>query len=192
VCVSTERIFVVDAVADAFEDKVIAKTIALSVGNGAEANVDIGPMVNDRQKQHVLRQIASAKADGAIARCGDEPMDGNWIAPTVLTGLHANMEIMQAETFGPVACIMRVPDAEAALQEANDTSFGLGACVFGEAQAESVARRMTAGMIGINRSCGGASGAPFVGAMQSGYGFHGGALGIRQFTQARVVSRPKG
>jgi len=192
VCVSTERIFVVDAIAEAFEDKVVERTLALNIGDGADDGVDIGPMVNDRQKQHVLRQIASAKADGATARCGDEPMDGNWVVPTVLTGIQADMDIMQAETFGPVACIMRVPDAEAALHEANDTPFGLGACVFGDAEAESIARRMSAGMIGINRSCGGASGAPFVGAMQSGYGFHGGRLGIRQFAQARVVSRPKG
>ncbi len=191
VCVSTERIFVVDTVADAFEDKVIERTLALTVGDGINDGVDVGPMVNDRQKQHVLGQIAAAKADGAVVRCGDEPMDGNWVVPTVLTGIQADMNIMQAETFGPVACIMRVSDAEAALHEANDTPFGLGACVFGQKEAESIARRMTAGMIGINRSCGGASGAPFVGAMQSGYGFHGGPLGIRQFTQARVVSRPK-
>jgi acyl-CoA reductase-like NAD-dependent aldehyde dehydrogenase len=86
---------------------------------------------------------------------------------------------------------MRVADAQSALDAANDTPFGLGACVFGDSEAQSIARRMTAGMIGINRGCGGASGTPFVGAQQSGYGFHGGALGIRQFTQARVVSRPR-
>ncbi|MCH2136017.1 MAG: aldehyde dehydrogenase family protein [Phycisphaerales bacterium] len=191
VCVSTERIYVVDEVADSFEEKVIERTLGLTVGDGSDEGTDVGPMVNERQKTHVLSQIASAKANGATVRCGGESLEGNWITPTVITGLDGGMDIMTEETFGPVACIQRVADAEAALKAANDTPFGLGGCVFGEAEAESVARRMTAGMIGINRGCGGASGAPFVGARQSGYGFHGGPLGIRQFTQARVVSRPK-
>ncbi len=190
VCVSTERIYVVDDVAETFENKVVERVLNLKIGDGADDTTTLGPMVNNRQKQHVLEHIDSAKREGATVRCGDEPMDGNWVAPTVLTDLNNDMEIMRDETFGPVACIMRVADAEAALAAANDTPFGLGACVFGEAQAEDVARRMTAGMIGINRGCGGASGSPFVGAQQSGYGFHGGTMGIRQFAQARVVSRP--
>lgn len=192
VCVSTERIYVVDDVAEAFEAKVVERVLGLQVGNGADEATTMGPMVNARQKAHVLAQIDAAKADGADVRCGDQPMDGNYMSPTVLTNLNHDMDIMREETFGPVACIMRVTDAQAALDAANDTPFGLGACVFGEAEASNVARRMTAGMIGINRGCGGASGSPFVGAQQSGYGFHGGTLGIRQFTQARVVSRPKG
>jgi len=191
VCVSTERIYVVDDVADAFEAKVVERVLNLEVGDGADAGTTLGPMVNARQKQHVLGQIETAKGAGATVQCGDAPMDGNYVAPTVLTGLSNDMEIMREETFGPVACIMRVADAQAALDAANDTPFGLGACVYGDSEAQSIARRMTAGMIGINRGCGGASGAPFVGAQQSGYGFHGGALGIRQFTQARVVSRPR-
>ena len=190
VCVSTERIYVVDEVADAFEQKVVERVLNLKVGDGAGEGTTLGPMVNDRQKQHVLAQIEHAKHEGATVSCGDAPMDGRFVAPTVLTSLTNDMEIMREETFGPVACIMRVADAQAALDAANDTPFGLGGCVFGDAEAESIARRMTAGMIGVNRGCGGASGSPFVGAQQSGYGFHGGALGIRQFTQARVVSRP--
>ncbi|HJO16016.1 MAG TPA: aldehyde dehydrogenase family protein, partial [Phycisphaerales bacterium] len=73
---------------------------------------------------------------------------------------------------------------------ANDTPYGLGAAVFGQSQAADVARQLTAGMIGINQGCGGAQGTPWVGARQSGYGFHSGLEGHRQFTQVRVVSHP--
>ena len=97
------------------------------------------------------------------------------------------------ETFGQVACIARVRDLDEVVALANDTPYGLGATVFGgdvEKTAE-VARRLDAGMIGINKSCGGAAGTPWVGAKQSGYGYHSGKDGHRQFTQPRVVSMPR-
>ena len=75
-----------------------------------------------------------------------------------------------------------------AVRLANDTPFGLGAVVFGGDRATEVARKMTAGMIGINKSCGGAEGTPWVGARQSGYSFHSSKDGHRNFTQTRVVS----
>ncbi|MDP6987207.1 MAG: aldehyde dehydrogenase family protein [Phycisphaerales bacterium] len=190
VCVSTERIYVESGIADAFEAAVIKKTSELVVGNGADEGVQIGPMVSGEQKAHVLAQLERAKADGATVAYGDTPMDGNFVAPTVLTGLNHKMPIMMDETFGPIACIVRVADAGEAVQLANDTPYGLGAAVYGHKEAEQVARQLTAGMIGVNQGCGGASGTPWVGAGQSGYGYHGGRDGHRQFAQVRVVSRP--
>lgn len=99
---------------------------------------------------------------------------------------------MRDETFGPVACVMRFGSDDEAVRLANDTPFGLGAVVFGdEDHAAEVARQLDAGMIGVNKGCGGASGSPWVGAKESGYGFHSSRDGHRQFTQTRVVSRPK-
>jgi len=190
VCVSTERIYVADDIADAFEEEVIRRTNDLVVGDGAEEGTQIGPMVSAEQKAAVLAQLEQAKCDGAVVACGDEPMDGNYVMPTVLTGLSHEMPIMRDETFGPIACIMRVRDEDEAVRLANDTPFGLGAAVFGGAHAESVARRLEAGMIGINQGCGGAKGTPWVGAQQSGYGYHSGTEGHRQFAQVRVVSHP--
>jgi acyl-CoA reductase-like NAD-dependent aldehyde dehydrogenase len=190
VCVSTERIYVEQGIADEFEAQVAAKCQALVVGAGTDEGVEIGPMVSAQQKDMVLTQLAQAKEEGAVVACGDEPMDGNWVRPTVLTGLTHDMAIMRDETFGPIACIMRVNDGDQAVALANDTPYGLGAAVFGQSQAADVARRLTAGMIGINQGCGGAQGTPWVGARQSGYGFHSGPEGHRQFTQVRVVSHP--
>ena len=190
VCVSTERIYVEDEIAQAFENEVVRQTEALIVGNGADETTQIGPMVSHTQKEMVLAQLEQAKRDGARVVCGDEPMEGNFVRPTVLADLNHEMGIMRDETFGPLACIMRVSNSDEAVQLANDTPFGLGAAVFGDQEAEAVGRALGAGMIGINQGCGGASGTPWVGAHQSGYGFHSGVDGHRQFAQVRVVSRP--
>ena len=193
VCVSTERIYVEDGIADDFEQAVLRKVAELKIGDGAEEGTTIGPMVSAQQKSMVLKQLEVAKQQGATVACGDSPLDGNYVTPTVLTGLDHSMDIMREETFGPIACIMRVENEEQALELANDTPYGLGAAVFGSDldRAAHVARRMTAGMVGINKGCGGAKGSPWVGAQQSGYGFHGGPHGHRQFTQVRIVSAPK-
>ena len=86
----------------------------------------------------------------------------------------------------------RVSTPDDAVRLANDTPFGLGAVVFGadDEETERVARRLKAGMVGINRSVGGVRGTPWVGARQSGYGFHKSKDGHRQFTQTRVLTRP--
>jgi acyl-CoA reductase-like NAD-dependent aldehyde dehydrogenase len=103
------------------------------------------------------------------------------------------MEIMREETFGPVACVQSFAGDDEAVRLANDTPFGLGAAVFGRdvARAASVAARIEAGMVGINQGCGGADGCPWVGAKESGYGFHSGPEGHRQFAQVRVLTRAK-
>jgi len=191
VCVSTERIFVLDSVADEFEKALAELAAAMTVGNGLDG-ADIGPMVNARQRDHVLAQVEAAVADGATVLSGGEGHHDNFITPTVLSGVTGEMDIGRAETFGPVACVTRVGSVDEAVDCANDTPFGLGAVVFGgdEEKTAAVARRLTAGMISINRAVGGAAGTPWVGARQSGFGFHKSKDGHRQFTQTRVLTRP--
>ncbi|MFO0829989.1 MAG: aldehyde dehydrogenase family protein [Phycisphaerales bacterium] len=193
VCVSTERIYVQRAVAAEFERKVAEKAKTLKQGRGIDDGVAIGPMVNARQKAHVLRQIDSAVRQGACVLAGNEPRDGNFVAPTVLVDVRQEMEIMREETFGPVACIVRFDEVDQAIRWANDSPYALGGAVFGRdvGRAEDVARRLDSAMVGVNQGCGGAKGTPWVGAKQSGYGFQAGREGHRQFAQVRVISRPK-
>ncbi|MEM7417651.1 MAG: aldehyde dehydrogenase family protein [Gemmatimonadota bacterium] len=190
VCVSTERIFVMDSVADEFEAALAQLAGALSVGDGLEG-ADVGPMVNARQRDHVLAQLGAAVDDGAEVLAGGRGHHDNFVTPTVLTGVTSEMDIGSAETFGPVACVTRVDNVDDAVTQANDTVFGLGAVVFGgeNEQTEAVARRLTAGMIGVNRAAGGVPGTPWVGARESGFGFHKSKDGHRQFTQTRVLTR---
>jgi len=193
VCVSTERIYVDEKVAEQFESRVAELTGALVTGDGLGEGIDIGPMINARQREHVIEQVNTAVAQGAKILAGGNTLEGNYFAPTVLGNIPEGADIMRDETFGPVACIVRFDDEDEAVRLANDTPFGLGAVVFGNADnhATAVARKLDAGMIGVNKDCGGASGSPWVGAKESGYGFHSSKEGHRQFTQHRVVSVPK-
>jgi len=190
VCVSTERIYVLDSVADAFEEALCSQLAKFKVGDGLDEKTTVGPMINARQAAHVLSQIDGAITAGARLLGGGQEHHANFVQPTVLTDLNHSMDIMQTETFGPVACVVRCASVDEAVRLANDSVYGLGAVVFGgdETAASSVARRIRAGMIGVNRGVGGASGSPWVGAKQSGLGFHGGRYGHRQFAQARTVS----
>ncbi len=189
VCVSTERIYVQDSVKDLFMDKLLTQVKEFKVADCNEEGASIGPMVMREQKEHVLSQINDAINKGAKLIHGNEPMGGNFVSPTVLDDCTHDMDIMTVETFGPVVCVSGVSSADEAVEKANDTEYGLGAVVFGEDEtARSVGRKLTAGMVGVNRSLGGASGSPWVGARHSGYSYHSGPMGHRQFCQVRVVS----
>ena len=189
VCVSTERIFVMDSIAEEFEAALASIASAMSVGDGME-NSDVGPMVNAQQRDHVLAQVDAAVSAGATVLAGGEGHHDNFVVPTVLGNVTEDMDIACTETFGPVAVGTRVSSVDEAIDKANDTHFGLGAVVYGgdNENTAAVARRLTAGMIGINRPPGGALGTPWVGARQSGFGFHKSPDGHKQFTQTRVLT----
>jgi succinate-semialdehyde dehydrogenase/glutarate-semialdehyde dehydrogenase len=190
VCVSTERIFVLESVADDFEKALAGIAAVMKVGNGVDGP-DVGPMVNPRQRDHVLAQVESAVASGAKVVAGGSGHYDNYVTPTVLVGVTDDMDIAASETFGPVACVTRVATVDEAIQRANHTRFGLGAVVFGgdEEKTNAVARRLTAGMIGVNRPIMGAAGAPWGGARESGDGIPKSKDGPPQFTPTRVVTR---
>ena len=132
----------------------------------------------------MLLQILLTEASAAVATVSNKVVVGN-ARFTVLTDSLIRME---AGTFNDVPSLI-FQTREEAIELANDTPYGLGASVWGaEDEAHAVAREMTAGMIGINRGCGGAAGTPWVGARQSGYGFHSSPEGHRQFAQVRVIT----
>ena len=192
VCVSTERVYVPKAIAEPFIKELVRASGEIVIGNGLDDSTALGPMVNARQRDHVLKQIDDAVAHGAQIAFGHTGHHDNFVMPTVLTNVTHDMDIARTETFGPVACVITVDDEDQAVTLANDSEFGLGAVVFGEpGHASEVARRLHAGMIGVNKSVGGARGAPWVGARQSGYGYHASRDGHRQFCQPRVVSWAK-
>lgn len=190
VCVSTERIYVHRQVLPAFKERLVEEANSLVVGDGLADGTAVGPMVNDTQRQHVLEQIEEAVAAGARVLTGDGHDQVPFIRPTVLENVGEDLCIAKDETFGPVVCLTPVDSDEEAVARANATPFGLGAVVFGGDlhRANEVGRRLSAGMIGINRGCGGIKGTPWVGAGESGYGYHKGRDGHRQFTQTRVLT----
>jgi len=194
VCVSTERIFVADRIREDFEAALVTVAKSMAVGDGMTEGTQVGPMINARQRAHVVGQVRDAIAGGAKPLLGADGLDGDgtFLAPVVLSDVDPDLDIMVRETFGPVACVTSFSDDDEAVALANRGVYGLGAVVFGGDldRAAEVARRLDAGMIGVNRGVGGARGAPWVGAKQSGYGFHSGPEGHRQFTQVRILSTP--
>ena len=174
---------------DAFVEAMVDAAKAMTVGDGLADGTQIGPMVSLTQKAHVKRQVAEALADGAQVAWSEGTDAGQFLGPIVLTECTHDMNIARDETFGPVACVYRVQDDAEAVRLANDTPYGLGAVVYGGTErARAVARQMTAGMVGVNQGLGSLGSTPWVGARQSGYGFHSSVEGHRQFAQVRVVS----
>ncbi len=187
-CISTERIYVDETVAERFEQRVVEFARQYQIGPWNQPDVNIGPIINAKQHGKILEHIRDAEAKGARVLLGGSEQPERYITPTVICDISPDMLLEQDETFGPVVAIGRYRFIEQAIERANDTNYGLGAVVFGGSQAATVADRMEAGMIGVNQGVGGAGEAPWVGAKQSGFGFHGSPAGHRQFAQVRVLS----
>ena len=192
VCVSVERIYVDEKVAEKFEKLVLEGVKKFKVGDGFDETSDMGPMVNKTQKEHVVRQIEEARKKGAKVLYGGNGVEseGYFLEPTVLTNLKDSHDIMIRETFGPVVCIQKVKNEEEAIQKANNSPFGLGATIWTKnaKKGKELARRIESGMIGVNQGIGGVSGTPWVGIKQSGFGYLGSIDGMRQFTVPKKIS----
>lgn len=188
-CISTERIYVDQSVAHEFEQYVVALAGIYKVGPWNQEGVNIGPIINAKQHAKIIEHINDAIENGSRILFGSAEQPAHYINPTVIADMTPNMRIEKEETFGPVVCISSYSNLEEAINRANDSTYGLGAVVFGTEGAQDVANRLEAGMIGVNQGVGGGGEAPWVGAKQSGFGFHGSPEGHRQFAQVRVVSR---
>lgn len=187
-CTSTERIFVDETVAAEFNQLVVDYSGNYQVGPWNMENVNIGPSVNETQHSKIVTHIKDAVAKGGRLLLGCTEPQPPYIQPAVIADMTHEMLIEQEETFGPLVCISTFHDLEKALTKANDSSYGLGAVVFGGPGATWVADRLEAGMVGINQGVGDEGDSPWVGAKQSGLGFHGSAAGHKQFAQVRVVN----
>jgi len=196
VCMSVERVYVEEAVADAFTAKLLERMRALRTGpNGATAEIDYGPFTSPGQVQIVERHVADAKAKGATIALGGNRKNhgaGIFYEPTVLTGVDHSMAIMTEETFGPVVPVMRVEDADEAVRLANQSRYGLNASVWtGDvARGVAIAQRLESGNACVNECLvsAGIPALPFGGVKQSGVGSrHGGAEGVRAFCVRQAI-----
>jgi len=194
VCVSVERIYVDQSIFSKFEKMVLDKVKSYRVGDGFD-DVDMGPMVSESQRNHVLTQIEDAKRKGAKVLFGGNAIErkGFFIEPTVISNLNHKHDIMITETFGPVICLQKVRNAEEAVEKANDSCFGLGATVWTKnyEKGRKIAEQIDSGMIGVNQGIGGVSGTPWVGIKQSGFGYLGSVEGVRQFSVPKKISYKK-
>ncbi|MFE3543800.1 aldehyde dehydrogenase family protein [Nocardia sp. NPDC059177] len=192
VCLSVERVYVLDSVAEEFERRV--REQAQAVRHGPGDPVDVGPFIWDRQLELVRRQLDDARARGATVPVGGDPVGdkGLHFAPTVVTEVTHDMEIMREETFGPVVAIMRVRDEQEAVRLANDSPYGLSGSVFtaDTARLRRIAAQLETGSVVHNDAAViyGVPEAPFGGRKSSGLGrVNDGLDGLRGFTHAQPV-----
>lgn len=192
VCLSVERVYVVDSVADEFVRRVCEK--AAEVRYRRDDSADVGPFIWDRQLEVVRRHLADAPDRGAVVLLGGEPVGGAGLhfAPTVVTDVTHDMTLMTEETFGPVVAIMRVRDEDEAIRLANDSPYGLSGSVFTEdrEKARRIAARLDTGSVVHNDAAViyGVPEAPFGGRKDSGLGhINNGAEGPRGYTHAQPV-----
>lgn len=188
-CISTERIYVDEKIAGPFEEYVVEFASRYQTGPWDMANVNIGPIINANQHRKIIEHLRDAEQKGARVLLGGSEQPERYIKPTVISDMTTDMLMEQGETFGPVVAISKYSAIEEAVARANNSTYGLGAVVFGGQEAVSVAEQLEAGMVGVNQGVGGSGEAPWVGAKQSGFGFHGSPEGHRQFAQVRVLSR---
>jgi succinate-semialdehyde dehydrogenase/glutarate-semialdehyde dehydrogenase len=191
-CCSTERVYVIESVADEFTRRVVEKTKALKLGK--EGEFDIGPMIWPKQLETIERHVADALEKGARLLSGGRRATevGNlFYEPTVLVDVTHDMAIMREETFGPILPIVRVKDEAEALRLANDTVYGLAANVWtkDEDKAIRLAKGIFAGSVCVNESAitYGAVEAPFGGRRTSGVGQVNGETGLRGYCFAQPI-----
>ncbi|NKL22206.1 NAD-dependent succinate-semialdehyde dehydrogenase [Rhizobium leguminosarum] len=190
-CVCANRLYVQSNVYDAFAAKLAAKVAEMSVGDGFEPSVVIGPLIDEQGLAKVEDHVSDALAKGAKLLTGGKRIDGagTFFTPTVLTGVARGMKVAREETFGPVAPLFRFDTVEDVINQANDTEFGLAAYFYAGdlKKVWRVAEALEYGMIGINTGLMSSETAPFGGIKQSGLGREGSRHGADDYLEMKYL-----
>ncbi len=190
ICMSTERIIVLDAVAGKFAEKFKNKAASLAVGDPREDKTPLGAVVDRKAVLHVESLVQDALQQGAVVLTGGESK-GVLMPATVVDKVTPQMRLFREESFGPVVALVRAHDEAEAVRLANNTEYGLAAAVFTRdiARGLRVARQIKSGICHVNGpTVHDEAQMPFGGVKASGYGRFGGAAGIDAFTELRWIT----
>jgi acyl-CoA reductase-like NAD-dependent aldehyde dehydrogenase len=190
ICMSTERIILVDSIADAFVEKFSAKATTLVSGNPAEGKSPLGAVIGVETVEKVQALVKDAVSKGARLATGGSA-EGVLMSATVVDGVTSDMRLYGEESFGPVVAVIRARDEDHAVEFANDSEYGLSASVFtgDAARGLRVARRIKSGICHVNGpTVHDEAQMPFGGVKGSGYGRFGGPAGIAEFTELRWIT----
>ena len=191
-CVSPNRVFVHEAVHERFVAKLAARVGALKVGPASDPASQIGPMINARAVEKILRHVDDAVARGARIVTGGRALSAlgpHYVQPTVLVDADAAMACACEETFGPVVPITRFADEAAVIAAANDTPFGLAAYFYAQdvKRIWRVVDALETGIVGVNEGALAAEAAPFGGVKASGFGREGSVHGLDDYLSLKYV-----
>jgi betaine-aldehyde dehydrogenase len=192
VCTSAKRIYLVESIAREFIDRFVAYTATLRIGNGMDPETDIGPMISEKARARVEEQVARAIQDGARLLAGGKRVNagpGWFYAPTVLTDVAPTNSVVREEVFGPIASIRVVTDADAAIEAAATSEYGLGANIYTQnlTWALRAMQEIKAGTFWINDPLTDNDAAPFGGMRKSGMGRELGEEGLDAFRETKHV-----
>ncbi|MBB5934732.1 succinic semialdehyde dehydrogenase [Streptomyces zagrosensis] len=198
-CISIERLYVHESVADAFVERFAARTRAMQLGADLAYGADMGSLVSERQFDTVVRHVDEAVAKGATVVAGGRarPDIGPYFyEPTILDGVESPMAVCAEETFGPVVSIYRFTDEDEAISLANGTPYGLNASVWTKngARGRAIASKLRAGTVNVNESYAAAYGsaqAPMGGMGDSGLGRRHGSEGVLKYTEAQTIAQQR-
>jgi succinate-semialdehyde dehydrogenase/glutarate-semialdehyde dehydrogenase len=190
-CVCTNRFLVQSGIHDTFVAKLVEASDALQVGNGLEAGVQQGPLIDARAIEKVEEHIKDAVAKGAKVVTGGKRhrLGGTFFEPTVLTGVRPQMIVAREETFGPLSPVFKFETETEAVNMANDTEFGLASYFYTKdlARAFRVSEALKYGMVGVNEGLITTEVAPFGGVKESGMGKEGSKYGVEDYLDVKYV-----
>ncbi|TMC72712.1 MAG: NAD-dependent succinate-semialdehyde dehydrogenase [Chloroflexi bacterium] len=190
-CIAAKRFIVVDSIAADFERRFAKGVEDLVVGDPIEPKTQIGPLARRDLLDTLERQVDASVRGGARVLTGGERVSGKgyFFRPTVLANVTADMPAFREETFGPVAAVVRVRDADEAVRVANDSAYGLGASIWTRdaSVGERLARRIESGSVFVNGMVASDPRLPFGGIKRSGYGRELSAYGAREFTNVQTI-----
>ena len=190
-CVCANRIYVQTGVYKKFAEKLKLAVSKLKVGDGFDPKTTLGPLIGSNAVKKVNSHIEDAISKGAESiYCGTgEKEDGNFINPTILTGVTKNMRVATEETFGPLAPLFEFSTVEEVIELANDTIFGLASYFYAKdlSRVYEVAEALEYGIVGVNTGIISTELAPFGGVKQSGLGREGSHYGIDEFMEMKYV-----
>jgi succinate-semialdehyde dehydrogenase/glutarate-semialdehyde dehydrogenase len=191
-CTAANRFYIHEKIADRFAGKFTEAMAKLKLGNGLDASVDVGPLVNADTRDKVAAFVGDAVAKGARVLLGGTVPDGPgfFYPPTVMSDVPESADCVHDEIFGPVAALQTFSDTEDVIARANATEYGLVAYVFTEDMKRGlqVCERLDYGMVGLNRGLVSDPAAPFGGTKQSGLGREGGHEGMLEFMETQYIS----
>jgi succinate-semialdehyde dehydrogenase/glutarate-semialdehyde dehydrogenase len=198
-CISIERLYVHESVADAFLERFAARTKTMRLGRSLAYGADMGSLVGERQLETVTRHVEEAVSKGAKVLAGGtaRPDIGPYFfEPTILDGVQTEMSVCTEETFGPVVSIYRFKDEDEVIERANATAYGLNSSVWTKngRRGQEVAARLRTGTVNINEGYAPAYGSvqsPMGGMKDSGLGRRHGSEGILKYTEAQTVAHQR-
>ncbi|XZG70665.1 NAD-dependent succinate-semialdehyde dehydrogenase [Chitinibacteraceae bacterium HSL-7] len=188
-CVCANRFYVQRAVYDTFIEKLLPAVAALKMGNGLDAGVQVGPLIDAQAVIKVQRHVDDAVARGARVLAGGKPESGNWFTPTVLADVPADALVCCEETFGPVLAVVPFDFEAEVLGLANASESGLASYLFSRdlARVWRVAAALESGMVGVNTGQFSNEVGPFGGIKQSGFGREGSKYGLAEYQHLKYV-----